>query len=302
MSFPILPEAVRVARLAPPRGQNRCVLDTDTYNEVDDQFALAYALFSPEAIRLEAVYAAPFHNRRSLGPEDGMEKSYAEILAVLRRAGRSADHFAFRGSDQWLPASDIPVDSPAARDLVARAHAEDSPLYVLTIGAPTNVASALLLDPSLVSRVVVVWLGGQPHAWPTAREFNLQQDLAASRVLFDSGVPLVQIPCTNVAEHLRVTIPELEAFLAGRNDLADYLCGAVRDYAEDPFAWSKVLWDISAVAWMVNPQWFDTALAPSPVLTSDYTYSCAFNRPLVRVAMHLRRDPIFRDVYTKLNA
>ena len=94
----------------------------------------------------------------------------------------------------------------------------------------------------------------------------------------------------------------MELAHAGRNDLADYLCGAVRDYAEDPFAWSKVLWDISAVAWMVNPQWFDTALAPSPVLTSDYTYSCAFNRPLVRVAMHLRRDPIFRDVYTKLNA
>jgi len=40
----------------------RVVLDTDTYNEVDDQFALAHLLLAPELVRLEAVYAAPFFN------------------------------------------------------------------------------------------------------------------------------------------------------------------------------------------------------------------------------------------------
>jgi len=47
------------------------VLDTDTYNEVDDQFAVVYALRSPERLRVEALYAAPFHNDRSSGPADG---------------------------------------------------------------------------------------------------------------------------------------------------------------------------------------------------------------------------------------
>ena len=41
------------------------VLDTDTYNEIDDQFALLYSLYSPEDIRLAGVTAAPFHNNRS---------------------------------------------------------------------------------------------------------------------------------------------------------------------------------------------------------------------------------------------
>ena len=64
----------------------RAVLDTDTYNEVDDQFALAYAALSA-GIDLEAVYAAPFLNDRSRDPEDGMEKSFEEALQVLSRLG-----------------------------------------------------------------------------------------------------------------------------------------------------------------------------------------------------------------------
>ena len=47
------------------------VLDTDTYNEVDDQFAVVYTLFSPEKFEVEAFYAAPFFNDRSTGPKEG---------------------------------------------------------------------------------------------------------------------------------------------------------------------------------------------------------------------------------------
>ena len=47
MRFPILSEEERKKRLAPPKGKVHVVIDTDTYNEVDDQFALAYALMSP---------------------------------------------------------------------------------------------------------------------------------------------------------------------------------------------------------------------------------------------------------------
>ena len=293
-------EAERIERLAPPAGPVRAVLDTDTYNEVDDQFALAYALRSPGSCHLEAVYAAPFHNNRSSDPEDGMERSYEEILRVMERMGIEPGGRVYKGSTRYLPAADVPVESPAARDLVERARAGADLLYVLTIGAPTNVASALLLDPGIAGRIVIVWLGGQPHDWHTAREFNLMQDPHASRILFDSGVPLVQIPCTNVAEHLRTTIPELDACLRGRGSLGDYLCDIVAGYHEDHFAWSKVIWDIATVAWLVNPAWVATCLTHSPILTEDLTYSADPARHLVRVARQVNRDAIFRDVFTKL--
>ncbi|MEO2199220.1 MAG: hypothetical protein ABGY72_24480, partial [bacterium] len=67
----------------PGSGRVRAVLDTDTYNEIDDQYALAYCLLSPERISVEAIYAAPFVNDRSTSAAQGMEKSYEEILRLL---------------------------------------------------------------------------------------------------------------------------------------------------------------------------------------------------------------------------
>ena len=44
------------------------VLDTDTYNEIDDQFALAYALLARDVVDLQAVIAAPFSNLLAATP------------------------------------------------------------------------------------------------------------------------------------------------------------------------------------------------------------------------------------------
>ena len=63
-------------RLNKPAGPVDVVLDTDTYNEIDDQYALSYLVKSGDKLHLKAVYAAPFFNEKSTGPEDGMEKSY----------------------------------------------------------------------------------------------------------------------------------------------------------------------------------------------------------------------------------
>jgi hypothetical protein len=98
MNFPILSEATRLLRLQPPAGRVRMVLDTDTYNEIDDQFALVHALLSSEKLSVEAIYAAPFFNERSSGPADGMQRSYEEILRLLDRLDRSPDGLVFKGS------------------------------------------------------------------------------------------------------------------------------------------------------------------------------------------------------------
>ncbi len=294
--------------LEPPAGKVPVVIDTDTYNEIDDQYAVAYGILSPERMDVEAIYAAPFLNSRSKNAADGMEKSYEEILRILKFLGRSADGFAFRGSDRFLAAAGKPVDSPAARDLIRKAmKPRPTPLYVLTIGCPANVASAILMEPKIKERIVVVWLGGTTHQWRSAREFNLNQDLHADRVLFDSGVPLVQIPTKNVAEHLRTTIPEVERLVKGRSRLGDYLFDQFLDYAKAGtkgkpanYPWSKVIWDISAVAWIIEPAWVPSAVVDSPILTDDFRWKAAPGRHSIRVATNMIRDPIFHDLFEKL--
>src|SRR6185436_18005112 len=97
-----LSDTDRLKLLAPRPGKLRAVLDTDTYNEIDDQFALVQAMLSPERISLEAIYAAPFHNARSTGPGHGMELSYGEILELLKRLDVSPDGLVFRGVTEYV--------------------------------------------------------------------------------------------------------------------------------------------------------------------------------------------------------
>ena len=182
LDWVIPPVEAQVRALELPEGKIDMVLDTDTFNEVDDQFALAYALLSPERLNVEAIYAAPFYNSRSTGAKDGMEKSYQEIQRLLGKMNRTEN--VLRGSDAFLQESGY-VDSPAARDLVERAmaRADGERLYVVAIGAITNVASAILMEPEICEKIAVVWLGGHPTSYPTALEFNLSQDVRAARIV-----------------------------------------------------------------------------------------------------------------------
>jgi purine nucleosidase len=301
-NFPKLDETFRLKQLEAPTGKVRMVLDTDTYNEVDDQFALAYAYLSKEKIQLEAVYAAPFHNNRSEGPADGMEKSYQEILRLLKMLGKSPSGFAFRGSSKYLEDISQPIRSDAALDLVKRALASspNNPLYVVPVGCITNIASAILIEPKIIENIVVVWLGGNGLNWPNQREFNLRQDVLAAQVVFNSGVPFVVMPCRPVVSHFHTTIPELEHYLKGKNELSDYLLNIVKEYSGGRDTWSKVIWDVIAVAWLVNPQWVQTDLVHSPILTDQVTFSTDQSRHFIRMANSLSRDAIFRDLFAKI--
>jgi purine nucleosidase len=310
MDFPRISDDLRLRRLALPAPGSRTpplrmVLDTDTYNEVDDQFAVVYALRSSERLRVEALYAAPFHNSRSAGPGDGMEKSHEEILRLLSRMGVGSKGLVHKGSAGFLPDWDHPYRSPAALDLVERAMSGDpagEPLYVVAIGAITNVASAILIRPEIIGRIVVVWLGGNPVHYHQTREFNLMQDIPSSRLVFDCGVPLVHVPCLGVASHLLTTVPELERHLAGKNAVCDFLVDTVKAYHEDHFAWAKEIWDIATIGWLVNPDWVPSHLDHSPVLSAGLTWSVDKSRHLVRSAYFLRRNPIFADMFRKIAA
>jgi inosine-uridine nucleoside N-ribohydrolase len=295
-------DRLRLTRLAPPGEPVRIVLDTDTYNEIDDQFAVAYALLSPEQLHVEAIHAAPFHNERSASPADGMERSYDEIQRVIECLQVPPRVPVLHGARQFMPDAATPVPSPAAEDLIARAMnpPDSAPLYIAAIGAITNVASAILLEPRIIDRIVIVWLGGQPMHWPDTRVFNVTQDPHAARVVLNSGVPLVHIPCYGVASHLLTTRAELRDHIAGRSRIGDYLWRTFYMYHPGSDPWAKEIWDISAIAWLINPDWVPTELVPAPVLSDDIKWSQPPNRHLIRNATFVYRNPIFKDLFQKI--
>ena len=61
--------------LSIPKGPVDVVLDTDAFNEIDDQFAIAYLLRSEDKLDTKAIYAAPFLNSKVSSAAEGMEKN-----------------------------------------------------------------------------------------------------------------------------------------------------------------------------------------------------------------------------------
>ena len=303
IQFPKLDDQLLRQRLAQPAGIVTAVLDTDTYNEIDDQFALVYALLSSEYIKLDSVLAAPFLNDRSSSPEDGMEKSYNEIFELLKRMKVSSEGFVYRGARSFLPDNNTPVESSAARALVEKAlkaKEDGEVLYVLAIAAITNVASAILMCPEIIEHIVIVWLGGNPHNWINNDEFNLMQDVPAAQVIFNCGAPLIQIPCKNVAEHLNSSIPEMEYWVKGRGEIGDYLSDSFAQFVREHNSLSKVVWDIAAVAVLSVPESMSSTIVPAPILNDDKSFSFDPKRHPMRVITDIHRDDVFRDLFTRL--
>ena len=326
-----LDPALRARLLEPPTGLVDVVLDTDATNEIDDQFAIVWALLRPDRLRVVGIHAAPYsHEARLVGSgslvtelergrfeatlarwdgelattaAEGVRRAAQECREVVALVGSSAP--VLDGSAAFLPDEATPVRSDAAEHLVELAHQDrESPLQVLAIGAATNVASALLLDPTIRERLVVVWTSAYPSFWPHVNaSFNLAQDVAAGRVLLESGVPFTYLPGYYVGEQLRVSLPELEQHVRGRGPVGDYLYALA---AGSPFlgtrtAATKVIWDLINVAWVLHPSWLRTGLVTTPRLADDLRWVDAGpDRHVMREAWGVDRDAVFGDLFRVL--
>lgn len=295
----------RLKNSAVPEGKIDVVLDTDTYNEIDDQFALAYLLRSDDKLDTKAIYAAPFFNQHSESPADGMEKSYEEIKKVLALMGEERQ--VFKGSDRYLPDESTPVSSPAAEDLIERArlYSPEKPLYVVAIGAITNVASALIKAPEIAENIVIVWLGGNARHYHDTKEFNMQQDIAAARVVMNSGAPFVQLPCMGIVSTFTVSAPELEYWLKDKNPLADYLARNTIKEAEAYASgkpWTRVIWDVTAVAWLINDKnrFMLSRIEKTRLPAYDHHYEEKDTGTDMRYVYHIWRDRLMEDLVNKL--
>lgn len=296
----------RIRNLSVPNGKIDVVLDTDAYNEIDDQFAIAYLLKSKEKLNTLALYAAPFYNSNSDGPADGMEKSYDEILKLLKLAEK--DLPVLKGADRYLPDEKTPVVSAAALDLAqkARGYSPENPLYVVAIGAITNIASAILIEPAVKENTVVVWLGGHASHYHDTAEFNMKQDIAAARVVMGSGVPFVQLPCMGVVSAFTVSKQELEYWFVGKNPLSDYLAQNTINEAESYAhgrAWTRVIWDVTAVAWLLNDN--NSFMESRITATALPGYDCKYETEISDCPMcyvyNIKRDELLNNLITTLN-
>ena len=293
--------------------KKKVIIDTDAYNEVDDQYSIAYSIAASDKFDVLSINAAPFKwNGNSYNYEDGMERSYEEIIRVLEAAGLT-DIPVYMGSNfEMTDNGGAPVYSPAARNIIDAALASDEIIYIFGLGAITNVASALLMRPDIKDKIALIWLAGTIFDGINVDEYNLKQDYRAGQVVFDSGMPLILCPAWDVTKVLECKMPEM-AELQG-NRIGDYLFGIVDRLAREMERlgnkyedYGRIIWDIAAPAVLAVPHCAEYRIAKAPflcenVITGDRQYGFSEQRHELILMTKLNRDVVFEDAWKRIKS
>jgi purine nucleosidase len=286
-----------------PSSRRRVIIDTDAKNEADDQFAIVHALLSP-SLDIRGLIAAHFGTSRS---DRSMEESREEIDLLIHLTGLEQNVPVANGAASGITDERTPRDSEGAQLIIAesRLAGPGDPLFVAFLGPLTDMASAILLDPSIVQRdIVVIWIGGAGYGgvetYPGV-EFNLRNDIAAANVVYDSGITIWQVP-SNVYSQVSVSHTELEEKIGGTSKLADYLISQMvewnRTYWPEPIE-SRSLGDSPAVSLMLYPRGGNFRIVPAPRFGQEGHYLPGSGHP-IRVVEAVDVRFLLEDMFAKI--
>ena len=135
------------------------ILDTDTNNSWDDQFALSYMIKSQDVFDIEAITVAPYsHIEQNESVKEGQEKSYNEILKICKWLKFDTTNRVFKGSEDYI-CNGYEENNDAVNKIIETA-LKNNKTHIMAIGAITNIALAIKKEPQIINKIEVIWLGG----------------------------------------------------------------------------------------------------------------------------------------------
>lgn len=275
------------------------ILDTDTYNECDDQFALSYMIKSQDIFNIEAITVAPYsHKKRNETVISGREKSYNEILKICNWLEFDTTNKVFKGAEDYI-CNGYKQDNEAVNKIIEIA-LKNNKTYIMAIGAITNVALAIKKEPKIIDKIEVIWLGGHSLLQDNNLEFNFKQDVNAVRIVFESKVKLTIIPCKNVASNLRTSIYELNHYLKDKSELCNYLIDRFYNDGYHGIQERRVIWDISVIAYLINKDWFTSNEISCPNIKDDTSYELTTNNHKITMINNIDVNKVYADLFKKL--
>lgn len=275
----------------------RVILDTDAACEADDPFAIVQALLTPR-FHVKGIVAELFVNDGSV---ESVDQSY-EVIQKILGLMKIDDVPVYHGSYRKLENEQDIRESKGADFIIEEARKEsDLPLYVLCMGALTNVAIALNKAPDIADKFICIWIGGgfYPNGgW----EFNLFNDINAANAVFKSKVELWQVPMETYCT-MQVGYAELQQKVRPHGEIGKYLFEQMTEYgmrADWVAGESWSLGDSPSVALALNPGcgWSETRKAPVFDMEGHYV-DCDINRE-IRVYKRVDSRYVLEDFFCKL--
>lgn len=231
------------------------ILSSDVGNEIDDQWAIAYMLLNPD-FDVRAIVSA---HGPSL-PDPSAHATYQVLVdEVERRLGMLIHPPLFEGSSQPLADRQTPRPNAGVDFIIetSRQFSPDNRLTVLTIGAATDAASAILKDPSIAQRIRIVAMGFRSLA-EGGHEYNIENDPKAWQVILDSDVPVV-IGAGDVCQRdLAMSFEHAKNLVGARGPIGRWLWAEYQDWyfrnvkplRKNDFSKPWVIWDTITLAYL----------------------------------------------------
>ena len=293
----------------PSKGERiRVIIDTDAKAEVDDLWALALVLLSPERFDIVGIIGATFLT----GGPGSPELSRREIDTIVKLAKRDGDFPILRGSEP-MPYPYAPSKSEGVDFIIRKAmeSTPENPLWVVGLGAATDIASAFLMEPRIAERVVAFW--HLRTAWPEkASNFNVFGDIHAARLLFHSPLSFVLF---DTGTHLNCPMDESSAKVRPMGDLGryihDYRRGKAGLYGTASFQqWliqgmlddKKGFFDLGDIAALMDPDIASFEIVDCPDVGHDVTYQFNGTRGRILRCYDIDREKTFELLFRKLKA
>lgn len=274
----------------------KVILDTDTYNEADDIFAISYLLKNKDLFDIKAITIAPFkHSGYKKTISDSIDDSYNETIKIFDYLNADKS-LIYKGSRDYL-SNGYKEDNDAVKKIIESAHENDS-LTIVAIGCLTNIALAIKKDPSIIDKLEVIWLGTN-FLFGDNQDFNFRQDVEAVKTVFYSKVKLTVIPTSPITSNLMTSIYELKAEIGGKSELCNYLCDKFYNRFWGPHK-RYPIWDIGAVAYIINNKWFKTMDISCPIINNDNTFAYTKGKHNITFVKQLNANDIFENLFESL--
>ena len=280
------------------------VLSTDIGNEIDDQWAVAYLLTNPDFDVLGILSAhAP-----SL-PDPSAHASYLILKdEVENRLGLAVHPPLFEGASLALENISTPRSNAGVQFLIdaSKNFSSTNRLTVLTIGAATDIASAILIDPTIVDRIRIVAMAFTNLK--SGKEYNVANDVAAWQVLLSSHAPIAIGSGDVCRADLALHFDQAQKLLAGHGPVAAWLWDEyrfwyyrqVKPLRRQDFSKPWMIWDIITLAYLEDMTTQKTI--PRPHLNSDMSLGSADPQQTVTWITHVDSQRLWPDFLAKLDA
>jgi inosine-uridine nucleoside N-ribohydrolase len=249
----------------------RVIVDADTANEIDDLYAIVRALIAPE-FKVEGVTSA--HFTRSTQSNETVHRSQEFNEQILKAMGLSDAVPHPVGGDRSMLSPTMAVDSPAARLIIERAHAggPGDKLMVIALGACTNLASALVLDPSIESKVVFAFIDGnyKDGQWGPGI-FNWKNDIHAVKAIFESNVEYIHMPARSVSVTMELSKKDVDKHLKGKGPVWDLLVNRWETFPRTANKERKTMWDVALIEAILRPNLASPIIVGAPKIHDAMT-------------------------------